>query len=53
MSDLFPEDMLIVEVPPGEDRTFYIYVDQAPAKIKIAFSVQAQRSGEDTTPIDF
>jgi hypothetical protein len=55
MSDLSPQDMLSVVVPSGEEQTFYLYVDQAPAKIKVAFSVQSdERSiSEDQLPIDF
>ena len=44
MNDLVPEDMLAVELPPGEEQTFYIYVDQSPSKIKVAFTVQADRN---------
>ena len=44
MSDLVPEDMLAVELRPGEEQTFYMYVDQSPSKIKVAFSVQADRN---------
>ena len=58
MSDLVPEDMLAVELPPGEEQTFYMYVDQSPSKIKVAFSVQADRNvdqnaDQSLTPIDF
>ena len=58
MSDLVPEDMLAVELPPGEEQTFYMYVDQSPSKIKVAFSVQADRyvdqnAEQSLTPIDF
>ena len=45
MSDLLPEDMLTAELPPGgEEVKFYLYVDKSPAKVKLAFSVQADRS---------
>jgi len=37
MSELVPADMLTVELI--DEQTFYIYVDQSPSKIKIAFSV--------------
>lgn len=58
MSDLVPEDMLAVELPPGEEQTFYMYVDQSPSKIKLAFTVQADRNidqnaDQSLTPIDF
>lgn len=58
MSDLVPEDMLAVELPPGEEQTFYMYVDQSPSKIKVAFTVQADRNvdqnaDQSLTPIDF
>lgn len=58
MSDLVPEDMLAVELPPGEEQTFYMYVDQSPSKIKVAFTVQADRNVDQNadqtlTPIDF
>ena len=49
MSDLQPSDMLTCELQPGEEQTFYIYVDQAPSKIKIAYSI----TSEELTPIDF
>ena len=39
MSDLVPEDMLAVELPPGEEQTFYMYVDQ--------------NADQSLTPIDF
>ena len=39
MYDLVPEDMLAVELAPGEEQTFYMYVDQSPSKIKVAFTV--------------
>lgn len=39
MSDLQPGDMSTIELPAGEEMTFYIYVDQVPSKIKIAYSV--------------
>ena len=40
MSDLLPEDMLTVDLRPGEEQTFYMYVDQPKSKIKMFFSVQ-------------
>jgi len=49
MSDLQPIDMLTTEIGSGEDHTFYIYVEQSPAKIKIAFSV----TSENSKPVDF
>jgi hypothetical protein len=39
MSDLVPQDMMTVEIPPGEQQTFYLYVDKAPATVKLAFAV--------------
>jgi hypothetical protein len=48
MSDLQTSDLLTVELWPGEEQTFYIYVDSAPSKIKFAFSI----TSEETTPID-
>ncbi len=39
MSDLWVEDMLTVEVPAGEEATFYLYVDKWPSKIKFFFNV--------------
>ena len=44
MNDLVPEDMLAVELGPGKEQTFYMYVDQSPSKIKVAFTVQADRN---------
>jgi hypothetical protein len=43
MSDLVPQDMMTVEIPPAEQQTFYLYVDKAPATVKLAFAVQADR----------
>ena len=56
MSDLVPQDMMTVEIPPGEQQTFYLYVDKAPATVKLAFAVQADRGdsvGSDDIQIDF
>ena len=56
MNDLVPQDMMTVEIPPGEQQTFYLYVDKAPATVKLAFAVQADRedsAGLDDIPIDF
>ena len=39
MSDLQLEDMLTVEVPAGQEVTFYLYVDKWPSKIKFVYSV--------------
>ena len=44
MSDLLPEDMVTVEIEPGDSATFYLYVDSHPSKIKVAFSVQSANS---------
>ena len=44
-----PSDMLTVELEPGSTQTFYIKVDSAPSKIKIAYSL----TSEDASPIDF
>lgn len=55
MSDLQPTDMLMIELQPGEEQTFYIYVDQAPSKIKVAFSAQYDQAGtgDEAIPVDF
>ena len=56
MSDLVPQDMMTVEIPPGEQQTFYLYVDKSPATVKLAFAVQADRgdsAGSDDIQIDF
>jgi hypothetical protein len=49
MSDLMPSDMLTVELGPGDEQVFYLRVDTAPSKIKIAFSI----TSEDSSPVDF
>lgn len=48
MSDMQPSDMLTVELMANDEATFYITVDQYPAKLKLAFSV----TSTDATPID-
>jgi len=56
MSDLDIIDMHTVEIPAGDEATFYLYVDTWPAKIKFTYSVQNDQhssdKGNDPTPID-
>ena len=49
MNVLTPSDMLTVELAAGEELVFYMKVDYAPSKLKIAFSL----TSESAVPIDF
>lgn len=56
MNDLDTLDMHTVEVPAGEEASFYLYVDTWPAKIKFAYTVTNDQHSSDRgkapTPID-